>query len=123
MKLDASGTFSWFITYIGGSGKDSALAIALDANPAVYITGITQSNDFPTKNAVQPSFGGGGADAFVVKLNLSGNDLAYSTYLGGSDYDVGNGIAAHPLGGQAFVAGSTQSSTIPSSSSVVCGRP
>jgi hypothetical protein len=83
-----------YSTYLGGSSPDVGEEIAVDSSGNVYITGSTNSANFPTIiNAFQPAFGGGGGDAFVTKINASGNVLVYSTYLGGSDADYGNGIA------------------------------
>jgi hypothetical protein len=83
-----------YSTYLGGSASDWGWGIAVDASGNVYLTGMTSSANFPTIiNAFQPAFGGGGGDAFVTKINASGNVLVYSTYLGGSDADYGNGIA------------------------------
>jgi hypothetical protein len=75
------------------------------------VTGRTTGN-FPTADAIQAVFGGGGFDAFVTKLNHDGSALAYSTYLGGSGLDFGGGIAVHPLG-TAYVTGVTTSTNFP----------
>jgi hypothetical protein len=91
-KLNASGSALVYSTYLGGSGDDSAGnagafassgGIAVDAAGNAYVTGSTDSTDFPTVHPLQPTYGGGG-DAFVAKLNASGSALVYSTYLGGS---------------------------------------
>ena len=65
------------------------MAIAVDSSGNAYVTGYTASTNFPTANPFQASYGGGYYDAFVTKLNASGNALIYSTYLGGSDGDYG----------------------------------
>ena len=77
-----------YLTYLGGSVEDHGEGIAADAAGNAYVTGITGSGDFPTMNALQSRFGGG-ADAFVTKLNANGSALVYSTFLGGSGYDGG----------------------------------
>src|SRR5262249_34253343 len=75
-------------------------------------TGRTYSTNFPTTaGAFQPALGGSG-DAFVAKLNAAGNALVYSTYLGGSDLDQGNGIALDGAG-NAYVTGHTFSTNFP----------
>jgi Beta-propeller repeat len=67
-KINAAGSAIIYSTYLGGSGGDSATAIALDSMGSVYLTGQANSSDFPLLHAVQPTFGGGG-DAFVAKIN------------------------------------------------------
>jgi len=81
-KLNSTGSALVYSTYLGGSGAEDSIAIALDASANAYVTGVTTSNDFPTANPFQESFAGGSRDAFVAKLNASGSGLAYSTYLG-----------------------------------------
>jgi hypothetical protein len=103
-----------YSTYLGGSDNDGGQGIAVDASGNVYITGITFSTDFPRKNAYQ-SLIGGDYDAFVTKINPAGSgpsDLVYSTYLGGSGYDVGNGIAVD-ISGNAYITGETASANFP----------
>jgi hypothetical protein len=97
-KFALSGTpaLSYF-TYLGGSLADSANGIALDSSGDAYVTGSTVSTNFPIAGTVfQPTFGGGNADAFITELNPTGSDLVYSTYLGGSATDIGNGIGVNP---------------------------
>src|SRR5438445_729384 len=96
-------------TYVGGGGTDQAFAIALDASANVYLTGNTNSADFPTTvGAFQPT-PRGGVDAFVVKLNSTFTARTYSTYLGGTTGDdAGRGIAVDATG-SAYVTGFTAS--------------
>ncbi|HXH51331.1 MAG TPA: SBBP repeat-containing protein [Terriglobia bacterium] len=106
----ASGVFS---TLLGGTGGDSGNSIAVDTNGNVYVTGSTNSTDFPVSTAVfQSTYGGGNSDAFVTELNPTGTALVYSTYLGGSNTESGNGIAVDTLGA-AYVAGQTCSTDFP----------
>src|ERR1051326_1974608 len=70
---------------------------------------------------VQAVHGGGGFDAFVTKLNHDGSALAYSTYLGGSSFDEGRGIAVHPLG-TAYVTGFTGSTNFPTANALQSTR-
>ena len=107
-KLNATGSALVYSTYLGGSLDDDANDIAVNSGGNAYVTGETQSPDFPKTNPVQPAFGGGGSDAFVTKLNAAGSALIYSTYLGGSEDDTGNDIAVD-TGGNAYVMGETQS--------------
>ena len=121
-KLNATGSALAYSTYLGGTALDSAKAIALDASGHAYVTGSTESRDFPTASAFQPSHAGGPAvefinDAFVTKLAPDGQSLSYSSYLGGVGDDVGAAIAVTPSG-SAYVAGSadsTQEGAVPGS--------
>jgi hypothetical protein len=110
-KLNASGGNLVYSTYLGGTTNDIAQAIALDSAGDAYITGFAQSSDFPTLNALQSTLGGT-QDAFVTELNPTGSAPVYSTYLGGSGLDQGNGIAVDGSG-NAYVAGFTESSDFP----------
>src|SRR5207253_2850629 len=89
-KFTADGTGLIYSTYFGGSGDDFGQGIAVDANGNAYITGMTDSQNFPAANAYQSSLAGNGTtpDAFVVKLGISGS-LVYSTYFGGADAESG----------------------------------
>jgi hypothetical protein len=101
-----------YSTYLGGNDQDYGQGIAVDASGNAYVIGTTFSTNFPMANARQPASGGGMSDVFVSKLNASGNALVYSTYLGGSDEDVGAGIAIDGAG-NAYVAGHTVSNNFP----------
>src|SRR6267143_5429403 len=103
-----------YSTYLGGSGDDYGLGIAVDAAGNASLTGFTNSPNFPTTPAAIQPAPGGSVDAFVTKLNSSGSALIYSTYLGGSGYDVGQGIALDSLG-NAYVTGVTSSGDFPTS--------
>lgn len=91
-----------------GSSGD---AIAVDAMGNAYVTGGTCCTDFPTGNATQSAYAGGG-DAFVTKLNVDGSAVIYSDYFGGSGYEYGSGIAVDSSG-NAYVVGSTGSTDFP----------
>lgn len=110
-KLNAAGSALVYSTYLGGSGEDAGRGIAVDAAGHAYVTGVTSSKDFLTKNAFQ-AVPGGSRDAFVVKLNPQGSDFMYATYLGGAYADFGLGIAAD-ASGNAYVTGATYSSNFP----------
>ncbi|MDJ0555164.1 MAG: SBBP repeat-containing protein [Microcoleaceae cyanobacterium MO_207.B10] len=97
-----------YATYIGGSGEDFGTDIAVDASGDIYVTGNTNSANFPTVNSLQSSFGGGefSGDAFVVKLSNDGSNILYSTYLGGQDNDMSNSIAVDN-NGNIYITGDT----------------
>ena len=108
-----AGTTLVYSTYIGGSNDDSGNAIAVDAGGNVYVAGGTSSTNFPvTSNAPQATYGGGKDDAFVVKLDPTGSNLLYSTYIGGSDQDLASGIAVDGTG-NIYVGGQTASTNLP----------
>jgi len=96
--------------YLGGNGNDDATAVAVDGAGSAYVTGQTQSTNFP---AGTPK---GGGDAFVTKLAPDGRTLEWSTYLGGGDFDQGNGIAV--TGDGVIVGGSTASANFPTASPI-----
>lgn len=112
-KLNATGNGLVYSTYLGGgNGSGNGNAIAVDSSGNAYVTGNTTSPNFPTQNALQSTIGGGNTDAFVTKLNATGNGLIYSTYLGGSGNDDGSGIAVDTAG-NAYVTGFTSSINFP----------
>lgn len=101
-----------FSTFLGGSGKDWGRALAVDAQGALYVTGMTDSTDFPVKSARQTGNGGGLWDIFLTKFAPGGKSLVFSTYIGGSRIDAGRAIA---LGkdGSIYLAGETESPNFP----------
>jgi hypothetical protein len=111
VKFNAQGNNVLYATYIGGSGDDRGAGIAVDSSGNAYVTGATESQNFPLVSAAQPTIKGT-TDAFVLKLNPIGNQLIYSTYLGGSGWDAGVSIAVDSSG-TAYVAGNTQSADFP----------
>ena len=124
-ELDPSGASLVYSTYLGGSTRDFGWGIAVDSSGSAYVTGFTESIDFPTYNAFQSTYKGGFSDAFVTKFSPSGASLVYSTYLGGSDDDSesaygvlgGQPIAIDPSG-NAYVTGYTKSSDFPMKNAV-----
>jgi hypothetical protein len=112
-KLDPSGKTMVYSTCLGGAGSDQGLGIAIDGSGAAYVTGSTLSaspSPFPTTTGAFQTSLAGNQDAFITKFTPSGT-IAYSSYLGGSSADVGNGIAVDTTGA-AYVAGSTASTDI-----------
>ncbi|MBI4852719.1 MAG: SBBP repeat-containing protein [Acidobacteria bacterium] len=111
-KFNPKATSLIYATYFGGSSIDQGFDIAVDSSGSVYITGLTVSSNFPNQNAIQPKKGGGVFDAFITKLNPAGNNLVYSTYLGGNDDDQAFSLAINSSGA-VFVTGSTSSRNFP----------
>src|ERR1700676_3413348 len=98
LELNSSGNALVYSTYLGGSALDYAHSIEVDANAVAYVTGSTASLDFPTLNAEQSTYGGGGIDAFAAKISAGGTSLVYSTFIGGGGYDYSNGLAIDSAG-------------------------
>ena len=112
-KLDSSGSSLNYSTFVGGSGTiEYGNTIAVDTAGSAYVAGITSSSDFPTANALQPAFGGGAWDAYLVKLSPAGSSFVYSTYLGGSGADQASGIALDDAAG-VILTGLTESPDFP----------
>jgi hypothetical protein len=105
-----------YSTYLGGNGGDAGNAIALDYLFDAYVTGSTASTNFPTSSPYQKSYGGD-TDAFVTEVRYDGEAVIYSTYLGGNNFDVGNGIAVD-TSGDAYITGNTSSANFPTTSNV-----
>ena len=114
--LNASGSSLVYSTYLGGNNQDGfwqnsgGPAVAVGPSGDAFVTGATISNNFPTRDAVQPSHGGGNSDAFVANFDAAGQ-LVYSTYFGGTGADYGTRVAVDPAGNVA-VAGATTSSDL-----------
>jgi hypothetical protein len=140
-RVNRAGTELVYSTYLGGSGDDvqissgdstgvtSSAGIAVDEDDHAYISGTTDSKDFPTKNPIQPHFAGTVGypcgptppfcdyNAFVAKLSSRGSRLIYSTYLGGNAVDNGNRLAIDG-DGNAYVEGSTNSTNFPTKNAI-----
>jgi hypothetical protein len=118
-KINAAGTAIVYSTYLGGTGNDEFVAIAVDSSGRAVCGGTTRSTDFPTQSPIQSSNAGGvlGNDGLVVRLGATGSSISYATYLGGSADDVCTGIAVDSSGA-AHVIGTTQSSNFPTVSAV-----
>ncbi|HMA37194.1 MAG TPA: S-layer homology domain-containing protein, partial [Chloroflexia bacterium] len=80
-----------YSTYLGGDLTDAGWAVAVDSSGAAYVTGTTDSDNFPLQNATQANAGSEG-DAFIAAVSPAGDALTYATYLGGEDYEVGTAI-------------------------------
>jgi hypothetical protein len=113
-KLDAAGSTIVYSTFLGGAAADGARSLALDALGRVTVAGFTQSVNFPTAQALQPQHASdnGDTDAFVARLDASGSQLLYSTYLGGNSSDVATGVAVDQAG-NTYVIGTTLATDFP----------
>jgi hypothetical protein len=111
VKVSPDGGALVYSTYLGGAGQDFGFSVAIDGAGHAFLTGLTESTNFPVLNAVQHTHGGL-IDAFVTKLSVGGDALIYSTYLGGSDIEIGRGVTVDQTG-QAYVTGQTRSIDFP----------
>jgi uncharacterized repeat protein (TIGR01451 family) len=117
-KLKLNGTGLIYSTYLGGSlDENPGMSMAVDGGGSVYVTGQTDSLNFPVANALLGTFNGGPNDAFLTKLNPQGTGLTYSTYLGGIGPDNGMRVALDQFA-DAFVSGTTTSFNFPTTSGV-----
>ena len=112
VKFTPDGQNILYSTFFGGSGDEFSYDLAIDSSDCAYITGYTDSSNFPTSVSAYQSQKNNSLDAFITKLSASGNTLSYSTYLGGGLIDSGKGIAADN-NGSAYVAGTTESIDFP----------
>ena len=110
-KLTPSGTSMAYATYLGGTANDEGKGVAVDSGGNAYVVGVARSGDFPVRNPISGSLSGT-TDAFAAKLDASGGNLVYSSYLGGSANERGFAIAVDTAG-QAYVTGWTNSTNFP----------
>jgi len=122
VRIPPGGSSLLYSTYLGGSGSENdefGGDIAVDPVGIAYVTGTTQSLDFPVRVPLQPALRGG-SDLFVASLSISGDQLGFSTYLGGGDRDQGyyGGIALD-ANRNAYVIGVTSSTDVPTTQGAV----
>lgn len=108
-KFNSQGSNLVYSTYLPGSNNDYGLGIAVDGSGNAYITGLTQSSNYPTTSGAFDRTYNNGGDAFVTKVLSSGGGLSYSTFLGGSSDDRGHAIVVDSSG-QAIITGESESS-------------
>jgi len=121
-KLSPMGNSLIYSTYLGGNSCDGGLGVAVNNSENAYVTGYTLSTDFPTVNPFDDIYNGP-RDVFVAKISTDGSSLIYSTYLGGSDFDQGYGIAVDDSG-NAYITGRTYSTDFPTANPFIgsiCG--
>jgi hypothetical protein len=111
LKMSSSGTQLIYATYLGGRGEERALGLAVDDSGNAYVTGFTNSTDFPTVNGIRTVLSGG-RDAFVAKLSGDGSQILWSTLWGGTGSENGNAIAVDGSA-NATIAGDTTSTDLP----------
>jgi hypothetical protein len=119
VKCNSTGTSLIYSTFLGGElGVSllnwlSVLSLTIDSFGCAYIAGYTSTTDYPTTTgAFQINYAGGSHDGFITKLNQTGTDALYSSYLGGSGTDQISGVVVDN-NGNAFVTGSTASPNFP----------
>ncbi len=110
-KLNSTATQVLDTVYLGGGAYDSGRGIALDTSGNIYVTGVTESSNFPVTTGAFLTHAPGSQDAFVAKFS-TGFVLQYSTYLGGGTADLGLAIAVDSTGA-AYVTGQTESPSFP----------
>lgn len=124
-KLNPAGSALVYSTYLGGGTYDNGTGIAVDATGAAYVSGSTSSDDFPvTPGAYDETYNDPYSywwysDVFVTKLNPSGSDLVYSTYLGGGGWDYGRDLAINAAG-EAYLLAVTMSNHFPTTPGAFC---
>ncbi len=117
-KLNEGGSDLIYSTYLGGSGNpdgESILGVIVDILNRVYVTGFTNSSDFPTTpNSYDCTYNGGNYDAFISRLNINGTGIEYSMFLGGNNWDCASDIAIDSIG-NVYITGGTLSTNFPTS--------
>ncbi len=112
-RMSADGSSMISSTLIGGLGQDVAHGIALDDEGNIYVTGRSDSTDFPTTNGAYDQTQNGENDVVVFKMNSECSELLYSTFVGGGRYEVGYAGLQVDASGSAYVAGHTNSADFP----------
>jgi uncharacterized protein (TIGR03437 family) len=116
VKMDAALERVLYKTILGGSGMEFLRSIAVADSGEIYLTGITRSDDFPSTVDLAPPLFQSGQQAFVVKLNAAGDEILYSTLLGGG---VNPGPIAVDATGAAYLGGVAVTSALPTTPGVL----
>jgi hypothetical protein len=135
LRMNTAGSGIEFATYLGGSGNDQGLAVAVDAGGFAYVAGSTKSTDLTVVNPIIDGNGnslkqlkGSQKEGYLAKVYPDGSALAMSAYLGGSSGDQANAVVLSKSGnGDIYLAGNTSSYDFPivpvvASGSTVAGR-
>ncbi|HYK21451.1 MAG TPA: SBBP repeat-containing protein [Pyrinomonadaceae bacterium] len=117
-KLNSTGTALVYSTFLGGSGTDRGSGIAVNTAGNAFVSGVSDSSNFPVTPGAFQSVKAAGQDAFITQLNVAGSGLVYSTYLGGDGNDFGNDIALDTAG-NASVVGLTGSTVFPTTADAI----
>ncbi|HEX2670980.1 MAG TPA: SBBP repeat-containing protein, partial [Polyangiaceae bacterium] len=119
-RFDASGTSLIYSTYLGGTGNESATAVASDPFGDAYLVGSTDSSDLPVENPIagQETYRGG-VDAFVSAITPTGSRFVYTSYLGGTTEDRAAGVAFNA--GTTQIVGNTRSTDFPKVTPIING--
>lgn len=112
LKFDPWNNHLIYSTFLGGNDRDECWGLAVDNAGNAYVTGQVTSRNFPLASPLQPAHGGGDYDAFVAKLGPNGNQLVYSTFVGGRGSDHGWDLVLDS-GGNVYVIGGTDSVNFP----------
>ena len=112
-KMSPDGARMIWSTYLGGGGRDTGYAIAVAGDGSVYVSGVTESPDFPMARGAQTTYGGGTSDGFVARIAANGSGIEWSSFIGGGGTDRARGLAIDATG-NAYVTGSTNSDNFPS---------
>ncbi|KAA3605652.1 MAG: hypothetical protein DWQ06_03275 [Calditrichaeota bacterium] len=110
-KISTDGSSLLYSTFLGGALDDRGYGITLNSNEDIFLTGETNSNDFPTQSAYD-SLKDGYDDAFMTKISSDGSSLIYSTYFGGLYNDAGCGITLYE-DNKVVITGNTSSNNFP----------
>jgi len=121
-KVSTDGSTLDYAKFLGGYSEDLGLGITINGNKEAYVIGTTQSPNFPIVNAFDDKIGEDGSlsetnDAFVSKIAADGSALLFSSFLGGSSYEIGSDIAVDSSGA-AYVVGETTSTNFPTASAL-----
>jgi hypothetical protein len=111
-ELNSAGTALVYSTYLGGNAITAGQSIAVDGFGRAFVAGYTSASTFPTTPGALQTIYSGNQSAFATELNANGTALVYSTYLGGNNQTIGNGIAVDG-GDHAFVTGYTSAGNFP----------
>lgn len=118
-KFNRWGTALVYCTYVGGSARERGFAIAVNAAGNAYISGRTDSGDYPTTGGSAFPTARGGTDTFVAALSVAGNSFVYSTYLGGSSSDKGGRDLFVNAASELYITGMGKGSSFPTTAGVV----